>query len=109
MPLNLRKTRSTDSSLSVSWNHPSSDGERNDLYYRVQYSDPDRVGVMIEAECVSGCLTGTSCTVSGLRPATRYVVRVSAHNGVSDQDEGGALARMKEVTLETDAARELQL
>ena len=106
MPLNVQKTHSTQTSLRISWSPPVDNGGRSDLYYQVHYSDPDNVGVMIEAECGAGCLTRTSCTISGLRPATTYVVRVSAHNGVSDQDLGGALARMKSVTLETDTARE---
>ena len=106
MPLNLQQVSSTDSSLSISWDPPISNGGRSDLYYQVHYSDPDNVGVMLEAECGAGCLTGTSCTISGLRPATTYVVRVSAHNGVSDQDQGGALARMTSFTLQTDIARQ---
>ena len=106
MPLNLRNTSDTSTSLSVRWSAPSYLGERSDLYYRVEYSDPDEVGVMLPMQCGGSCLTGTSCTVTGLRPATTYVVRVTAHNGVSDQDAGGALARQKEITLTTAIARE---
>ena len=106
MPLNLGQSGATDTSLSVSWNHPTYNGGRGDLYYQVDYSDPDNVGVMLEARCEASCSSQTSCTITGLRPATQYVVRVSAHNGVSDQDQRGALARMTTVTLETDTARE---
>ncbi|CAI8036631.1 Ephrin type-A receptor 4-B [Geodia barretti] len=102
-PRNLVKTGSTAESLSVSWTAPEYSGGRSDLYYRVHYSDPDNVGILLESHCTQ-CHTGTSCTISGLRPATVYVVQVSAHNGVSDQDEGGALARMTEITLATDSA-----
>ena len=64
---------------------------------------------MIEANCTqAGCLTETVCTIQGLQPATRYFIQVSAHNGVSDQDEGGALARMSDITMETDIARKSQ-
>ena len=108
MPLNLHNTSDTSTSLSVEWSTPAYLGERDDLYYAVEYSDPrpDKVGVMIPMQCGEGCLTGTSCTITGLQPATTYVVRVTAHNGVSDQDTAGALARQQEITLTTDIARE---
>ena len=108
MPLNLHNTSDTSTSLSVEWSTPAYLGERDDLYYTVEYSDPDpdNVGVMIEMVCGEGCLTDTSCTVTDLQPATTYVIRVTAHNGVSDQDAGGALARQKEITLMTAIARE---
>ena len=107
-PLNLHNISKTSTSLSVEWSPPEYLGERDDLYYTVEYSDPrpDRVGEMIQAQCGEGCLTGTSCNITGLWPATTYVVRVTAHNGVSDQDAGGALARQEEITLTTDIARE---
>ena len=88
------------------WSTPAYFGERSDLYYTVEYSDPVNPGVMHEMQCGGGCLTGTRCTVTGLRPATTYVVRVTAHNGVSDQDADGALARQADITLTTDIARE---
>ena len=106
MPLNLRNISNTSTSIGVEWSGPEYLGERSDLYYTVEYTDPDNVGVMLEARCGGGCLTETSCIVTGLRPATRYVIRVTAHNGVSDQDAGGALARLKEITVMTDIARE---
>ena len=106
MPRNLLNTSYTSTSLGMRWSTPAYLGERDDLYYIVEYSDPDKVGVMHEMQCGRGCLTDTSCTVTGLRPATTYVVRVTAHNGVSDQDAGGALARQEKITLTTDIARE---
>ena len=106
MPRNLLNTSITSTSLTVKWSTPAILGERDDLYYIVEYSDPDKVGVMHEMQCGEGCLIGTRCSVTGLRPATTYVVRVTAHNGVSDQDAGGALARQEKITLTTDIARE---
>ena len=107
-PRDLHNISKTSTSLSVEWSTPAYLGERDDLYYTVEYSDPrpDKVGVMIPMQCGEDCLTGTSCTVTGLQPATTYVVRVTAHNGVSDQNAGGALARQQEITLTTDIARE---
>lgn len=110
MPNGVTQDSHTDSSISVSWTVPVYLGERHDLFYTVEYSDPDNVGVMLEMDCSdSGCLRDTRCTITDLRPATKYVVRVTAHNGVSDQDAGGALARQKQVTFMTDIAREFQL
>ena len=71
----------------------------------MEYSDPDRVGVMILAECSADCPSSTDCTIENLRSATAYVIVVTAHNGVSDQDRGGALARQCDITLETSIAR----
>ena len=104
--MNLEHIDITESSISIRWDHSAYLGERDDVYYTVEYSDPDSVRVMLLMQCTDGCLSGTVCTVTNLRPATEYAVRVTAHNGVSDQDEGGALARQIQITVETDPARE---
>ena len=110
MPINLRSTEVTRSAISISWTRPIFDGIRNDMYYTVQYSDPDNVGEFLDAECDgSVCLRVDECTIAGLNAATTYVIRVTAHNGVSDQDKGGALARQKEITIMTAIAREFTM
>lgn len=105
-PIDIQKERSTESSISFSWSSPTDLGCRDDLYYTVEYSDPDNVGVMLLADCGSTCLTDTHCTINNLQPATTYAIRVTAHNGVSDQDRNGELARIFEFTCPTDIARE---
>ena len=106
MPINLRSTAVTSSSISIDWTRPIFDGKRNDMYYTVQYSDPDSVGVFLDAICDgSDCLRVSRCTIAAMNPANTYVIRVMAHNGVSDQDKGGTLARQKEITIVTDIAR----
>ena len=40
-------------------------------------------------------------SVSGLRPQTRYTVRLSVLNGVSDQDSAGVEGRRSEVMATT--------
>ena len=104
-PVNLQKVYSTNSSLSVDWSPPAYLGERGDIYHTVEYSDPMIAGLMLLAPCGGGCLTDTQCTIENLQPATRYVIVVTAHNGVSDQDRGGALARQSDITLQTSIAR----
>lgn len=71
----------------------------------MEYSDPDNVGQMVMAS--DPCLTSPSFTVTGLQPATDYVMRVMAHNGVSDQNQEGALAQMSEIPVRTSNARKL--
>ena len=80
--------------IRVTWSSPSQSGGRSDLYYVVEHSDPDSLGQFTGTSCKSS--SATSHTFSSLRPATQYCVRVSAHNGVSDQDSENAATRYKE-------------
>ena len=75
VPRNLRLT----TSIAVNWSSPTETGGRSDLYYQVEYSDPNVPGTFIARYTQS-----TSYTITGLEPHTSYCIRVSAHNGVSD-------------------------
>ena len=97
-------TLAAEDSISVAWSSPDSLGERDDLYYSVEFSDPDNVGQMITA---NECMTSTSFTVTGMLSATDYVIRVMAQNGVSDQDADGAFSRIAEITVRTNNSRKL--
>ena len=77
--------------MRVSWSRPSQSGGRSDVYYTVQHSDPDTLGQFIGTTCLSSSATGH--TYTGLRPGTQYCIRVTAHNGVSDQDSDGTSSR----------------
>ena len=81
-------------SITVRWSAPSDNGGRTDLYYEVDISDPDNLGSYTGTVYLSG--RSTSRTISGLRPFTQYCVRVTAHNGVSDQDPNGQHLRREE-------------
>jgi hypothetical protein len=70
------------------------------LYYCVEYSDPDHVGEYINPTS-DICLTRTEYDITGLQPATPYLVHVSAHNGVSDEDPDGILSRIAEFRATT--------
>ena len=87
------------SSITVRWSAPSDNGGRTDLYYEVDISDPDNLGSYIGTVYLSG--RSTSRTISGLRPFTHYCVRVTAHNGVSDQDPNGQHLRREEQCTRT--------
>ena len=82
-------------SIGVHWTQPADLGGRSDLLYQVKHSDPDKFGSFItDTYDLSG--TSTSYTVTGLTPYTQYCVRVTAHNGVSDQDPDGTHLRTVE-------------
>ena len=87
------------SSITVRWSAPSDNGGRTDLYYEVDISDPDNLGSYTGTVYLSG--RSTSQTISGLRPFTQYCVRVTAHNGVSDQDANGQHLRREEQCTKT--------
>ena len=81
-------------SITIRWLSPAQTGGRSDLYYRVEHSDPDNLGSYTGTVYKSG--GSTSHTFTGLRPYTQYCIRVSAHNGVSDQDPDGDHRRIVE-------------
>ena len=101
---NLAVQSKTSSSAIIRWNRPETVG-RPDYYYNVYVSDPDRVNTFIQdnnQDYVDGRSRPTY-SVSGLRPHTSYVIRVSVHNGVSDQDPNEQM-RQCEVNVMTDSA-----
>jgi hypothetical protein len=71
-------------SINITWSDPADLGERTDLYYQAEISDPDNLGSYTGTLFLRG--STTSRTISSLRPHTQYCVRVTSHNGVSDQD-----------------------
>ena len=68
--------------ITVSWTQPTTTG-RPDFFYRVQHSDPNNVG---QNNNLRDSGNEVTYTVSGLVPFTNYIVRMTTHNGVSDQD-----------------------
>ena len=85
--------------MTVSWSPPTDDGGRTDDYYYVEISDPNNLGSYRDGQYFSG--TSRSRSFSGLRRCTQYCVRVTAHNGVSDQDPDRFNTRTVEVCEET--------
>ena len=84
--------------IRASWSQPTTRG-RSDLYYTVEYSDPDNLGKYLLSDNLRGSVT--SLRISPVRPNTQYCVRVTAKNGVSDQDEGQSQLRMVESCVTT--------
>ena len=98
-PHSVSLTPQLSSIITVRWSAPSDNGGRTDLYYEVDISDPDNLGSYTGTVYLSG--RSTSRTISGLRPFTQYCVRVTAHNGVSDQDPNGQHLRRDEQCTRT--------
>ena len=92
----------TTTSMTVRWTRPEVTG-RSDFYYTLQYSDPDNIGEFLPAiplRIVNSSLS-VSHTVTGLQPYTTYTIRVTSHNGVSDQDTENAALRIVTIQVRT--------
>ena len=88
--------------MTVTWTRPEVTG-RSDFYYTLQYSDPDNIGEFLPAnpiKIVNSALS-VSHTVTGLQPYTTYTIRVTSHNGVSDQDSENAALRIVTIQVRT--------
>ena len=85
--------------ITVQWSSPAQTGGRSDLYYQVEYSDPDNLHTYIGTDYVSA--RSRRIVFSGLRAYTQYCIRVIAHNGVSDQDPDGTHLRTVEECTST--------
>ena len=96
------KAKLSATQIYVNWSSPTQTGGRSDLYYVVEHSDPDNLGQFTGTSCKSS--SATSHEFSSLRPATQYCIRVSAHNGVSDQDSANAATRSVEDCTTTPEA-----
>ena len=98
----ILESRTRANTITVMWQRPLITG-RDDFYYNIEYSDPDIPGNFIKHN--SNPLTTTSpivrYSVSGLRPQTRYTIRLSVLNGVSEQDSAGEEERRSEVVATT--------
>ena len=88
--------------LTVRWSPPAEDGGRTDLYYQVEYSNQDNLGTYTGSVYLGQI--SRAYTFAGVRPFTQYIVRVTAHNGVSDQDPLGAHLRTVEKCTRTLSA-----
>ena len=98
---NLRNTTRSVTTLTVQWDRPTTIG-RDDYYYVVEYSDSDNNGTFITSiDNFRNTATTVTYEITGLTSATEYTIRVSVHNGVSDQDPENAHKRIREIKVST--------
>ena len=96
-------TTAGNTTFVVRWNAPLSNGGRSDTYYVVKYRE---VGNL--AFSTAGRTDGLSFTVRGLNPVTRYMFRITAENGVSDQEPGSVGDRTSQAVDFTEVGGKLQ-
>ena len=98
---NLVVVSSTDTTITLRWTRPLTTG-RSDFFYKVFYSDPDSIGDFISSEDNLVTNSGTvTYEVTGLVPFTSYILQVTTHNGVSDQDPDNSHLRVQDVSSST--------
>ena len=85
--------------MQMDWSPPTDDGGRSDLYYEVKHSDPQTLGSFSPPTYLPN--STTTYVISNLTPFTQYCVRVTAHNGVSDQDTDRTHLRTVEDCIKT--------
>jgi len=99
---NLRVTGTTNTTITIEWEPPL---EGNPVfYYMVEHSDPDDISKYI---LHTENLTATSYVLDRMRPVTTYIIRVSVHNIVSDQDPQNAAQRTVEIDARTKQGRKI--
>ncbi len=98
---NLHTTTITSTSVSLSWTRPEVTG-RDDFYYSIEYSDPNTGSfILSNGNYVNSALT-VSYPVPNLHPNTPYTIRVTTHNGVSDQDTENEALRRVDLPIRTE-------
>ena len=81
-PLNLMAT-TTDTSATLSWDPPLSNGGREDVFYLIKYKTSEEEQFTYYSPTPP--ITNTSTTVTSLSPLTMYMFAVVAENGVSQE------------------------
>ena len=94
---NLSVVSSSETEVVVRWEAPDELG-RTDYYYSVSRSIPDDIG---NFQTLNDRLTNTASNVTfrvtNLVPFTAYMIRVSVHNGVSQNDSANDQLRISAV------------
>ena len=102
--LKVNAARTRANTITITWERPLIIG-RDDYYYDIHYTDPDFPGEMRFIQHNLNPFIKNSplvqYSVSGLRPLTNYTIRITVHNGVSEQDLKGKGKRMCQVSATT--------
>ena len=81
-PLNLTAT-TTETSVTLSWEPPTSNGGREDVFYQIKYKTLEEQQFTYYSPTPP--ITNTSATVTSLSPLTVYMFEVVAEIGVSQE------------------------
>ena len=109
-PSAVRNVRVTEpvgnTSVEVHWDPPLSNGGRmDDFHYNVEYREVGDLGAWIRAN--EDRIRGNTYLVRGLKPATRYMIRIIAGNSVSNQEPESVGDRTTERVVKTAEGGEL--
>ncbi|XP_076066161.1 eph receptor tyrosine kinase isoform X4 [Oratosquilla oratoria] len=100
-PMNLTVNFRDQSTVSLTWLPPSSDGGRTDTLYRVVCDSCGNHVTYMPPQMAEDSYNATQVTISGLNPVTTYRFQVFAENGVSDQARDPQYA---DITVTTEAS-----
>ena len=89
----------TATDITVEWKRPNLTG-RADFYYSVYYRELTNFSGITLDQYVNNN-DYVDYTIDGLQPSTQYVISITVHNGVSDQDIENELSRMCEIVAST--------
>ena len=89
-----------NTSVEVQWDPPLSNGGRMDgFHYNVEYREVGDLGAWIRAN--EDHIRSDKYLVRGLKPVTRYTIRIIAGNNVSDQEPESVGDRTTERVVKT--------
>ena len=99
-------TSQSNTSITIAWRQPASLGGRGDTYYTIEIREQGSLSDfrMVDQESDTGAADYTY-TVVDLNPVTDYLIRITAENGVSDQDPDTLDARRVEIRVKTEEGR----
>ena len=106
--LRVYHPRTRANTITVRWDQPLITG-RDNYHYYIYYSNPD-IPENFTRHNRNPFIKDSSVvqySVSGLRPLINYTIRMTVHNGVSDQDPEGEQRRRCEVSGVTGDIRKL--
>ena len=102
---NVRVTEPVgNTTVEVHWDPPLSNGGRTDgFHYNVEYREVGDLGAWIRAN--ENRIRRNTYLIRGLKPVTRYRIRIIAENNVSDQEPGSVGDRTTERVVKTAVGR----
>ena len=89
-----------NTTVEVHWDPPLSNGGRTDgFHYNVEYREVGDLGAWIRAN--EDRIRSNTYLICGLKPVTRYMIRIIAGNNVSDQEPESVGGRTTQSVVKT--------